>query len=38
MQYFFELRLGRMTMGEYENKLLGLIKYVEFIMDEKVKI
>jgi hypothetical protein len=38
MQDFFELMLGRMTMGEYENNFLGLLKYVEFIKDEKVKI
>jgi hypothetical protein len=38
MQEFFELRLGSMTMTEYENKFLGLLKYVGFIKDEKVKI
>jgi hypothetical protein len=38
MQEFFELRLGSMTMAEYENKFLGLLKYVEFIKYEKVKI
>jgi hypothetical protein len=38
MQEFFELRLGSMTMEEYENKLLGLLKYVGFINDEKVNI
>jgi hypothetical protein len=38
MLKFVELRLGSMTMGEYENKFLGLLKYVEFIKDEKVKI
>jgi hypothetical protein len=27
-----------MTMGEYENKFLGLLKYVGFIKDEKVNI
>jgi hypothetical protein len=27
-----------MTMVEYENKFLGLLKYVRFIGDEKVKI
>jgi hypothetical protein len=27
-----------MTMTEYENKLLGLLKYVGFIKDEKMKI
>jgi hypothetical protein len=38
MQDFFELRLGSMTMEEYEKKFLGLLKYVGFINDEKVKI
>ena len=38
MQEFFELRLGSMTMEEYEKKFLGLLKYVGFINDEKVKI
>jgi len=38
LQDFFELKLGRMTMGEYENKFLGLLKYVGFIKDDKVKI
>jgi hypothetical protein len=38
MQEFFELHLGSMTMAEYENKFLGLLKYVGFIKDAKVKI
>jgi hypothetical protein len=38
MQEFFELMLGIMTMEEYEKKFLGLLKYVKFIGDEKVKI
>jgi hypothetical protein len=38
MQEFFELRLGSMTMAEYKKKFLGLLKYVRFIGDEKVKI
>jgi hypothetical protein len=38
MQEFFELRLGIMTMEEYEKKFLGLLKYARFIGDEKVKI
>ena len=38
MQDFFELGLGSMTMAEYEKKFLGLLKYVWFINDEKVKI
>jgi hypothetical protein len=38
MKELFELKLGSMTIGEYENKFLGLLKYVGFIKDEKVKI
>jgi hypothetical protein len=38
MKELFELRLGSMTMVEYEKKFLGLLKYVGFIKDEKVKI
>jgi hypothetical protein len=38
MQEFFELRLGRMTMAEYEKNFLELLKYVWFINDEKVKV
>jgi hypothetical protein len=30
--------MGRMTMAEYEKKILGLLKYFGFINDEKVKI
>jgi hypothetical protein len=38
MQYLFELKLGSMTMGEYENKFFGLLKYIGFIKDEKMNI
>jgi hypothetical protein len=38
MQDFFELRMGSVTMVEYEKKFLGLLKYVGFINDEKVKM
>jgi hypothetical protein len=38
MQEFFELKLGSMTMDEYERKFLELLRYVDFIRDEKVKI
>jgi hypothetical protein len=38
MQEFFELRLGSMNLVEYEKKLLGLLNYVNFIGDEKLKI
>jgi hypothetical protein len=31
MQEFFEIRLGSMTMEEYGNNFLGLLKYVGFI-------
>jgi hypothetical protein len=38
MKEFFELRLGSMTMDEYENKFFDLLKYVGLIKVEKVKI
>jgi hypothetical protein len=38
MKEFFELKLGNMTMEEYENKFLELLRYVGFIKEEKVKI
>jgi hypothetical protein len=38
MQELFKVGLEIMTMGEYENKFLGFLKYVGFIKDEKVKI
>jgi hypothetical protein len=38
MKEFFEIRLGRMTMADYEKKFLGMLNYVQFIKDEKVKI
>jgi hypothetical protein len=38
MKYFFELKLGSMTIGEYERRFLELLKYVSFIKDETVKI
>jgi hypothetical protein len=28
MQEFFELRMGNMTMEEYEKKFAGMLKYV----------
>jgi hypothetical protein len=37
-QEFFELKIGNMTMDEYEKKFLELLNYVSFIGDEKVKI
>jgi hypothetical protein len=38
MNELFELKLGTMTMEEYEKQCFELLKYVDFIKDEKVKI
>jgi hypothetical protein len=38
MKEFFELKLGSMTIDEYERRFLELLKYVSFIKDEIVKI
>jgi hypothetical protein len=38
MKEFFELNLGSMTIDEYEQSFLELLKYVPFIKDEAVKI
>jgi hypothetical protein len=38
MKEFFELKLGNMTIDEYEQRFLGLLKYVPFIKNETVKI
>ena len=38
MQDFFDLRLGNMTMDEYVNKFLDLMRYVACINEEKIKI
>jgi hypothetical protein len=38
MKEFFELKLGSMTIDEYEQRFLELLKYVPFIKDEAVKI
>ena len=35
---FHELRLRQLTMEEYANKFLELLRYVRYIKDEKVKI
>ena len=37
MQYFFELKLGIMTMGRYEKIFLELLRCVEYIKYEKQK-
>jgi hypothetical protein len=38
MKYLFELKLGSITIDEYEQRFLELLKYVPFIKDETVKI
>jgi hypothetical protein len=38
MKEFFELKLGNMTIDEYERRFFELLKYVPFIKDETVKI
>jgi hypothetical protein len=38
MKEFFELKLGSMTIDEYERRFLELLKYVSFIKDETIKI
>jgi hypothetical protein len=38
MKEFFELKLGSMTINEYERIFLELLKYVAFIKNEQVKI
>jgi hypothetical protein len=37
MKELFELKLGSMTMDEYEKRFFELLKYVDFIKDAKVK-
>jgi hypothetical protein len=38
MKEFFKLKIESMTMDEYERIFLELLKYVDFIKDEQVKI
>jgi hypothetical protein len=38
MKEFFELKLGNITIDEYERRFLELLKYVPFIKDKTVKI
>jgi hypothetical protein len=35
---FYELKMGQLTIDEYINKFLELIRYVPYIKDEKVKM
>jgi hypothetical protein len=34
----YELKLGQLTIEEYINKFLEIIRYVPYIKDEKVKV
>jgi hypothetical protein len=38
MQELFKLKLGNMTLDEYEKKFLELLRYIGYIKVEKVKI
>jgi hypothetical protein len=38
MHEFFEIILRNMTMEEYENNILELLRYVGYIKEDKVKI
>jgi hypothetical protein len=38
MKELFEVKLGSMIMDEYEKRFFELMKYVDFIKDEKFKI
>jgi hypothetical protein len=38
MQEFFQLKLRNITMEEYQNKFLELVRYLSYIKDEKEKI
>jgi hypothetical protein len=38
MKEFFELKLGSMTIDQYERRFLELLNYVSFIKDETIKI
>jgi hypothetical protein len=38
MKEFFELKIGRMTIDEYERRFLELLKYFSLIKYEKVNI
>jgi hypothetical protein len=38
MKEFFELKMGSMTIHEYERRFFELLKYVPFIKDETAKI
>jgi hypothetical protein len=35
---FYELKLGKLTIDDYINKSIEMIRYVPYIKDEKVKM
>jgi hypothetical protein len=35
---FYELKLGQITIEEYVNKFLNLLRYVPYIKEEKAKV
>jgi hypothetical protein len=35
---FYELRLGQLTIDEFVNKFLELLRYVSYIKHEKIKM
>ena len=35
---FHEMKLGQMTMEEYANKFLDILRYLKYTKDDKVKI
>ena len=35
---FYELKLGTMTMKDLNNKFLSLLRYVPYLVDEKLKV
>ena len=35
---FYKLKLGQLTINEYINKFIEMMKYVPYIKDEKVKM
>jgi hypothetical protein len=38
MKELFKLKLGNMSIDEYERRFLELLKYVPFIKEETIKI
>jgi hypothetical protein len=35
---FYELKLGKITIEEYVNKFLDLLRYMPYIKEEKAKV